>query len=191
MEGLYKPTLQNHCHICPHIRSKFIDLKEIKNTFANCYFSFSSLVQLSRARVSSQLKTGSNWGRKQNRYKLTPATWNRIQHSVSRDTFETSAHLYACLLCETFAVSVSLPALSRPCLMILVLRNLTVTVYRVSNEGLFSSPYARHHREGPNLVDSVIVFFCSLLQKRLSVPLHDTKTNYCLNPTITGQLKCL
>lgn len=59
-------------------------------------------------------KTGSNWGRKQNRYKPTPATRNRIGHSASRDTFETSAYLYACLLSETFAVSVALPALSHP-----------------------------------------------------------------------------
>lgn len=96
----------------------------------------------------------------ENRYKLTPATWNRIGHSASRDTFKTSACLCACLLSETFAVAVALPALSHPRLMVLVLCNLAITVHHLSNAGLFFSPFARHNRRNLNYGDSVIVVSC-------------------------------
>lgn len=105
-------------------------------------------------------KTGSNWERKQNRYKLTPATQSCIGRSASRDTFETSAYLYACLPSETFAVSVALPALSHPRLMILVLCNLTVTVHHLSNARLFFSPFTCHNRRSYNYDDIVIVVSC-------------------------------
>lgn len=134
MEAWYTPTLPNRSRLCPHLHSTCIDFmpsdvvthvnSSILRKQRNKKKKTPSPTAISVPPHSSDFlrlesrwrwwKTGSNWGRKQNRYKPTPATRNRIGHSASRDTFETSAYLYACLPSETFAVSVALPALSHP-----------------------------------------------------------------------------
>lgn len=180
MEACYTLTLANHSHLCPHLPSTCIDpvpsnhvtdvnssilckQKTKKKKKHHHRLLFQLLPTNPTFSGSSRWrwwKTGSNWGRKQNRYKLTPATQSCIGRLVSRDTFETSAYLYACLPSETFAVSVALPALSHPRLMILVLCNLTVTVHHLSNARLFFSPFTCHNRRSYNYDDIVIVVSC-------------------------------
>lgn len=153
-------TSKDVTHVNSSILCKHSNKKKHHHRLLQYFSSSHSSNFLRLESLWSWWKTGSNWGRKQNRYKLTPATWNRIGHSASRDTFKTSACLCACLLSETFAVAVALPALSHPRLMVLVLCNLAITVHHLSNAGLFFSPFARHNRRNLNYGDSVIVVSC-------------------------------
>lgn len=104
--------------------------KGIEKSIAHCYLGF----PLRPTFPGSSLESTENWVKvRKKRERVRTDTCDMEPHSARRAVTHPRR-----LLSETFAVSLSLPALSRPRLMILVLCNLTVTVNRLSKARLFS-----------------------------------------------------